>query len=112
MGLRRSSIALVATAVALFAVFLWQEQRAPEPVLPLRIVRDPVMRMCVGVNFTSGMLLWCGIFFVPLFVQEVRGVTPTRAGLRAHAADVRRPRSARSCRAGGSSGPVATGSGR
>ena len=64
----------------LFAVFLWQEQRAPEPVLPLRIIRDPVMRMCVGVNFTSGMLLWCGIFFVPLFVQEVRGVTPTRAG--------------------------------
>ena len=56
------------------------EQRAPEPVLPLRIIRDPVMRMCVGVNFTSGMLLWCGIFFVPLFVQEVRGVTPTSAG--------------------------------
>ena len=73
-------IALVAAALTLFAVFLWQEQRAPEPVLPLRIIRDPVMRMCVGVNFTSGMLLWCGIFFVPLFVQEVRGVTPTRAG--------------------------------
>jgi EmrB/QacA subfamily drug resistance transporter len=73
-------IALVAAGLTLFAVFLWQEQRAPEPVLPLRIIRDPVMRMCVGVNFTSGMLLWCGIFFVPLFVQEVRGVSPTRAG--------------------------------
>ncbi len=36
--------------------------------------------MCVVINFTSGLLLWCGIFFVPLFVQEVRGVTPTRAG--------------------------------
>jgi EmrB/QacA subfamily drug resistance transporter len=73
-------IALVAAAVALVTVFLWHEQRAPEPVLPMRIIRDPVMRMCVGVNFASGMLLWCGIFFVPLFVQEVRGVTPTRAG--------------------------------
>ena len=54
------------------------------------------MRMCVGVNFTSGMLLWCGIFFVPLFVQEVarRHADPRR--VRAHAADVRRPRSARS----------------
>jgi MFS family permease len=73
-------IALVATGLALFTIFLWHEQRAPEPVLPLRIVRDRVMRMCLGVNFTSGMLLWCGIFFVPLFVQEVRGVTPTNAG--------------------------------
>jgi MFS family permease len=26
------------------------------------------------------MLLWCGIFFIPLFVQEVRGVSPTQAG--------------------------------
>ena len=81
-------------------------------MLPLRIIRDPVMRMCVGVNFTSGMLLWCGIFFVPLFVQEVRGVTPTRAGFVLmplmfvdRARHARRP-------AAGSSGPGATGSGR
>jgi EmrB/QacA subfamily drug resistance transporter len=73
--------ALVAGAVVLVTLFLWQERRASEPVLPLRIVRDPVMRICVAVNFASGLLLWCGIFFVPLFVQEVRGLTPTRAGL-------------------------------
>jgi EmrB/QacA subfamily drug resistance transporter len=73
-------IALVVALVGLVAVFLWQEQRVSEPVLPLRIVGDRVMRMCVGVNFASGMLLWCGIFFIPLFVQEVRGTSPTRAG--------------------------------
>ena len=31
------------------------------------------MRAAAGINFTSGLLLWCGIFFVPQFVQEVRG---------------------------------------
>jgi MFS family permease len=35
----------------------------------------------VSVNFTSGLLLWCGIFFVPQFVQQVREVSPTRSGL-------------------------------
>ncbi len=73
-------VALAAGTVALFLLFLRQEGRAQEPVLPLSLLRDGVMRVCVVVNFTSGLLLWCGIFFIPLFVQEVRGVTPTRAG--------------------------------
>jgi EmrB/QacA subfamily drug resistance transporter len=73
-------IGLVVAVVVLVVLFVRRERVAPEPVLPLSLLRDPVMRVCVGVNFTSGLLLWCGIFFVPLFVQEVRGVTPTRAG--------------------------------
>jgi EmrB/QacA subfamily drug resistance transporter len=73
-------VGLVTLGVTLFSVFIWHEQRAREPVLPLRIVRDKVMRVCVGINFTSGLLFWCVLFFVPLFVQEVRGTTPTRAG--------------------------------
>jgi MFS family permease len=73
-------IGLVLAIATLVVLFVRRERVAPEPVLPLSLLRDPVMRVCVGVNFTSGLLLWCGIFFVPLFVQEVRGVTPTRAG--------------------------------
>lgn len=72
--------ALVAGMVLLGVAFVRREQRAPEPVLPLRLLRDPVLRIATAVNFTSGVLMWCGIFFIPLFVQEVRGLTPTRAG--------------------------------
>ena len=68
-------------AIALAALFVRRERRAPEPLLPLGLLRDPIMRVSVVINFTSGMLLWCGIFFVPLYVQEVRGASPTRAGL-------------------------------
>ncbi|HEX7131674.1 MAG TPA: MDR family MFS transporter [Iamia sp.] len=73
-------VALVVGGVVLLVLFVRREQRAPEPVLPLRLLADPVMRVSAAVNFTSGALLWCGLFFIPLFVQEVRGVTPTRAG--------------------------------
>ena len=62
-------------------LFVRQERRAPEPVLPLRLFANPVLRVAAGVNFTSGLLLWCGIFFVPQFVQQVRDVSPTRSGL-------------------------------
>ncbi len=73
-------VGLVVAMVGLAVAFVVREQRAPEPVLPLGLLGDAVMRVAVFVNFASGLLLWCGIFFIPLFVQEVRGVTPTRAG--------------------------------
>ncbi|QXC61400.1 MFS transporter [Aquihabitans sp. G128] len=71
----------LAAAVPLLGwAFVRRELTAPEPVLPLRLLRDRVIRASIGVNVTSGILIWCGIFFVPLFVQEVRGATPTQAG--------------------------------
>jgi EmrB/QacA subfamily drug resistance transporter len=72
----------LALAVPVLGVlFVRRELVAPEPVLPLALLRDRVLRTSIGVNVTSGALIWCGIFFVPLFVQEVRGASPTRAGL-------------------------------
>lgn len=76
------AIITLALAIPLVLVaFVWREAVAPEPALPLGLLRDPIVRIAVGVNFTSGVLIWCGIFFIPLFVQQVRGVSPTAAGL-------------------------------
>jgi EmrB/QacA subfamily drug resistance transporter len=71
------ALVVVASAIG----FTVRERRAPEPVLPLRLFADPVIRGNVGVNLTSGVLLFCGIYFVPLYMQEVHGLTPTASGL-------------------------------
>jgi EmrB/QacA subfamily drug resistance transporter len=71
------ALVVVASAIG----FTVRERRAPEPVLPLRLFADPVIRGNVGVNLTSGLLLFCGIYFVPLYMQEVHGLTPTASGL-------------------------------
>ncbi len=73
-------IALALAVPVLAAAFVRRELVAPEPVLPLGLLRDRVVRASIGVNVTSGALIWCGIFFIPLFVQEVRGASPTSAG--------------------------------
>ena len=102
------TIALAAAAWSCSAVAV-RAPRAPgpEPVLPLRLFADPVMRASAGINFTSGLLLWCGLFFVPLFVQEVLGVSATGSGRGARAADVRRGRRhAGHGPAGGPHGPL------
>jgi EmrB/QacA subfamily drug resistance transporter len=75
------TVALALAGVALFAGFIHRERRAAEPVLPLRLFANPVIRASAGINFTSGLLLWCGIFFVPLFVQEVSGVSASSSGV-------------------------------
>jgi EmrB/QacA subfamily drug resistance transporter len=76
-----TAITYAAVIVAATTAFWFWERRAREPVLPLRLFEDPVIRGNAGVNFTSGLLLYCGIFFVPLFMQEVHGISPTSSGL-------------------------------
>lgn len=71
---------VVATLVAIGAFFAW-ERRAREPVLPLALLRDPVVRITAGTNLTSGALFASGIYFIPVFAQEVAGVSATRSGL-------------------------------
>ena len=74
------TIALAAGGVGLAVGFVVWERRAREPVLPLRLLTDSVMRASAGINFTSGLLFWCGLFFVPLFVQDVLGASASRSG--------------------------------
>ena len=75
------AVALIALVVLLGGLFVRRERRATEPVLPLSLFRNAVVRASAGINFTSGLLLWCGIFFVPQFVQQVREISATRSGL-------------------------------
>jgi EmrB/QacA subfamily drug resistance transporter len=70
----------LAAAVALLTVFVLVEARAAEPILPLEVLRYPVMARTLGVVFLVGFSLFGAIAFVPLFVQTVMGGTATEAG--------------------------------
>jgi EmrB/QacA subfamily drug resistance transporter len=68
------------TAVALVLFVAW-ELRAPEPILPMRLFRNPIVSItCIGA-FISGVGIYGGTLFVPLFLQVVRGVSATRSGI-------------------------------
>ena len=49
--------------------------------MPLRLFQNPVLRIAAPVNFTSGLLFYLGVFFLPVFFQEVAGVDATESGL-------------------------------
>lgn len=74
-------IGLGVSAVVLAGLFLLQERRATEPMLPLRLFRNQVVRVAVGVGFMISAALFISTIFLPLFLQSVVGVSATSSGL-------------------------------
>jgi len=75
------SIALFILSVLLLVLFLYQERRAPEPILPLTLFNNRI----IAISSIGGVILGVIMFgipsYVPLFVQGVKGGTATSAGI-------------------------------
>jgi EmrB/QacA subfamily drug resistance transporter len=76
----RLQVGLYAVAAALVPIFVWQERRAPEPLVPLSLFQ----RRAIGISTLAGLLAGFALYgqttFVPPFVQGVMGATPTMTG--------------------------------
>jgi EmrB/QacA subfamily drug resistance transporter len=73
-------IGLAIAAALITIAFVARERRAPEPVLPLRLLGVRVVRVAAGLNTTSGATFAAGIYFIPVFVQQVKGLSATDSG--------------------------------
>jgi EmrB/QacA subfamily drug resistance transporter len=73
-------LALYLLAAVMVPIFVWQERRAPEPLVPLWLFRQ----RAIGVSTLGGLLLGCALYgqstFLPPFIQGVMGATPTVSG--------------------------------
>ncbi len=72
---------IIAGAVASLAAFIWRELRTPEPIVPMSLFRNHVFSVSSGIGFIVGFAMFGAIIFLPLFLQIVRGSSPTTAGL-------------------------------
>lgn len=68
-------------SAAMLLLFFRQEARAPEPMLPLDLFRDPIIAVGSAGAAVVGMLLFAASAFVPMFAQGVLGGTAVDAGL-------------------------------
>jgi EmrB/QacA subfamily drug resistance transporter len=66
--------------VVLLAAFIVVERRVADPILPLGLVRQPVVARTLAVAFLLGAAMFGAIAFIPLFVQAVLGGSATQAG--------------------------------
>jgi EmrB/QacA subfamily drug resistance transporter len=70
----------VAASVVLLTAFVRLERRSPDPMLPVDLLRTPIVARTLVVVFLVGTALFGAITFIPLFVQAVMGGTATEAG--------------------------------
>jgi MFS family permease len=74
-------LALFALALGIGAAFLWRLNVAPEPLIPIAILTNPIVRWAVIANaFGWGSIVALNIF-LPMYLQSVIGLSPTDAGL-------------------------------
>lgn len=77
-----SSVSLGLAGLVLVGAFIWWETRATEPVLPLRLFRNPIFSITNLLAFITGAVMFGAIIFPPQYLQTVRGVSPTLSGMR------------------------------
>ena len=75
-------VGLGVAGVVLLTLFVIQETRAPEPLLPLRLFRLPVFSVSTAIGFIIGLAMFGVIAFMPVYFQVVKGASATESGLR------------------------------
>jgi EmrB/QacA subfamily drug resistance transporter len=76
-----ASLSLAAGTLAALAGFIAAEHVAAEPILPLRLFTNRVFAICCTVGFIIGFALFGSVTFMPMYLQVVKGVSPTHAGM-------------------------------
>src|SRR3984885_7828092 len=74
-------IGLFAGSVVLLFAWYLSARRAPEAVLPLRLFRNRVFVIASAIGLAAGFALFGALAYLPLFLQVVRGVSPTISGV-------------------------------
>jgi EmrB/QacA subfamily drug resistance transporter len=75
------TLSMMISAGGLLLLFLWQERRAPEPMLPLELFQNRVIAIASAGGFFMGTVLFCAAAYVPMFTQGVLGGTAIDAGM-------------------------------
>jgi EmrB/QacA subfamily drug resistance transporter len=74
-------LGLVAISIASLGGFVAVERRAVTPVIPLRLFANRTFALTSGIGLIVGFALFGSVTYLPVFLQVVRGASPTSSGL-------------------------------
>jgi EmrB/QacA subfamily drug resistance transporter len=75
------TITLMIVAAIAIVGFIVVERRATEPILPLRLFRDRTFLLASLISISTGFALFGSVTYLPVFLQVVKGSSPTASGL-------------------------------
>ncbi len=71
---------MLAFSAVVFALFLWIETRAVEPLLPLSLFKNSSMALTSAGIFLLGVAMFGAFLYIPLYLQSVYGSNAQEAG--------------------------------
>jgi EmrB/QacA subfamily drug resistance transporter len=74
-------LALLLAGIVLAVCFVLVEQRAAEPIIPLRLFQNSIFAVGNIFGFLAGVAMFGTIIFLPFYLQIVMGMSPTESGL-------------------------------
>jgi len=76
-----ATLGLIAASLVCTIAFIAVEMRAPEPILPMSLFANRNFVVASTVGLIVGLSLFGAVTFVPIYLQVVKGVSPTASGL-------------------------------
>jgi EmrB/QacA subfamily drug resistance transporter len=74
-------LGLIAASIACSALLVVVELRAREPILPMSLFANRNFAVASSVGLIVGLSLFGAVTFLPIYLQVVKGVTPSISGL-------------------------------
>ena len=74
-------LSLLAVGGLMCLVFVAAERRAPEPIIPLWLFRNPVFTVSIAAGPIVGAAMYIVTVYIPIYVQQVVGGSATGAGV-------------------------------
>jgi EmrB/QacA subfamily drug resistance transporter len=74
-------LTLLVLGIVLAVLFVFVERRASEPILPMRLFSNSIFSVSNVFGALIGMAMFGAIIFIPVYLQVVDGMSPTKSGL-------------------------------
>jgi EmrB/QacA subfamily drug resistance transporter len=74
-------IGLFATSLISALLFIWRENYAAEPILPMVLFKNRIFAVASLLSFLVGIVMFGALIFLPEYQQIVRGDSATKSGL-------------------------------
>ncbi|MWC28340.1 DHA2 family efflux MFS transporter permease subunit [Paenibacillus sp. MMS18-CY102] len=76
-----SSLVCLTTALLFIGLFVRRSLRSEQPLLQLRLFNNRMFSSSLAASLILIVGLYSGIYFIPLFLQQVQGMAPLHVGL-------------------------------
>ena len=76
-----ATVMLIGVGLLAAVALLRVERRSAEPLLPLRVVTHPVVRVTASLGLIVGLITLGTVVYAPAYLQGVLGATPAASGV-------------------------------